>query len=237
MTYPPLNPQPDDSNSFAPNNGQFGGAGSAPAPQPPAFSQQPPAFGEQPPAFGEQPTQVMPAFGQPQPSPGEQPPAFGAYGQPAQAPAAQAYPQPGFASTAYSYPGFEQAPVQRSTKLGLIALLLALLAVVGASVAGAIFSLPIGEVAGKAAADNGGDLPDGLGWAIDAVDSFLHAEIVFWIGTALGITAFGLGIISAVQRRGRGMGIGAAIISGVGPVVFFATVLVVVAIGAVPYLP
>lgn len=58
-------------------------------------------------------------------------------------------------------------------------------------------------------------------------DLVLLAEVSFWTGTAIGITALVLGIVAIARRAGRGTGIAAVVVAALGPAVF--TLLTVVA--------
>lgn len=173
----------------------------APSPLPPYAAPNTPAPG---------PAPVAPAFGAPAPSYGAAAPA---YGVPA------AVPPIGTAR-----PG--AADPSRPATLGLVALILALVAVAGASLLSALTGFAAGEGAMRHAI---GLSPEGLenlseqeflALLSPVRDLVLWAEIGFWAGTVLGLTALGLGIAAIATRRGRGTGIGAVVVAVIGPVVY-----------------
>lgn len=59
----------------------------------------------------------------------------------------------------------------------------------------------------------------------------LWAEIMFWLGTALGLFALLGGIIAVARKRGRGMGIAAIVVAALGPALFFLAVMLMYGIG------
>jgi hypothetical protein len=97
---------------------------------------------------------------------------------------------------------------------------LSLVATVGAALVAAIASFDIGLGAGREIAGR----PTGaeFDWSIltPVREWVLLAEVSFWIGSALGVWALVQGIVAIATRRGRGAGIAAVIIAGLGPVVF-----------------
>lgn len=175
-------------------------------------------------------------------------PAAAPPGSPAEGDAARSYalppgyvPPPGFASPAGSAPGFgygataaptpatasgyppfgpAYAAPRRSRVLGVVALVLALLAAVGASMLAALASFNIGLGTGREIAIRALDAD--FDWSIltPVRDWVLLGEVSFWAGTILGITALVLGIVAIVTRRGRGAGIAAVVVAALGPVVF-----------------
>lgn len=173
--------------------------GSSPLPQPSA----PPA----PPVYGAPP--APPAFGTPfaAPLPPQAPP--GAYGVPV-----GGYSAP---MGAYAVPP-STPPAPRT--LGALALVASLIALLVIPVVGAILAFQIGEgVPVEALFTLDGD----VNWAALAPvrTLVLWSEILFWVGTAIGVLAIVLGVIAAVRKRGRGLGIAGAIIAVFGPVAFF----------------
>ena len=112
------------------------------------------------------------------------------------------------------------AGARRAGALGVVALVLALLAAVGASVLAAFASFQIGLGTGREIAMRALDAD--FDWSIltPVRDWVLLGEISFWAGTVLGIAALVLGIIAIVTRRGRGAGIAAVVIAVLGPVAF-----------------
>ncbi|GAA1650299.1 hypothetical protein [Microbacterium flavum] len=134
--------------------------------------------------------------------------------------------------------GSAPAPLPpRPRTLGLVALVVAIVAVV--------FAVVLSGATGFAAAEGAmrhaiGVSPSGLEHLseqellalLSPVRSLvLWAEIGYWTGTVLGLTALGLGIAAIVTRRGRGQGIAAVIIAAVGPLVFAVVVGLVVVAG------
>jgi len=112
------------------------------------------------------------------------------------------------------------APVRRGGALGLVALVLSLVATIGAGLFGAIASFSIGLGAGKGLA--GLPMDGSWDWSIltPVRDWVLLGEVSFWVGTVIGIWALVQGIVATVTRRGRGAGIAAIAIAAVGPLVF-----------------
>ena len=120
--------------------------------------------------------------------------------------------------------------------LGLTALILSLLTTVGASLAGGWAAFEIGR--GIADVDRLSSINGSLLRLLSPVrDIVLWAEISFWAGTLLGITAFVLGIVATVRRNGRPMAIAAIVLAAIvlaviGPVVFGAIVSMLLPLGA-----
>ncbi|WP_424935241.1 MULTISPECIES: hypothetical protein [Bacteria] len=123
------------------------------------------------------------------------------------------------------------AAARPSLGLGLTALILSLLATVGASLAGgwAAFEIGRGVVDDEHLSSLSGSLLRILSPVRDIV---LWAEISFWVGTLLGLTAFVLGIVATVRRNGRPMGIAAIVLATLGPAVFGAIVSMLLPLGA-----
>lgn len=182
---------------------------------------------------GSQPGYPPPGYAPPvgyAPPAGYVPPA--GYAGPVSSPAASqpttAYPTAAYPTAAYpgatapaaasGYPSV--APARRGAATGVIALVLALVATVGAGVAGALASFRVGLGAGREIANLPFDA--GFDWSIlsPVRDWVLLGEIAFWTGTVLGITALVLGIVAIATRRGRGAGIAAVVIAAVGPFAF-----------------
>jgi hypothetical protein len=115
-------------------------------------------------------------------------------------------------------------PVKRSSVLGVVALALAIIATVGASVLGAIASFRIGLGAGRELTSR--PLDADFDWSILApVREWVQlGEVAFWVGTALGVWALVQGVVAIVTARGRGAGIAAVIIAALGPIAFGAVV-------------
>jgi hypothetical protein len=102
-----------------------------------------------------------------------------------------------------------------------VALVVALVATVGAALGAGAAGFGIGLGTGREIAM----LPSGrdFDWSMltPVRDWVLLAETAFWIGTALGIWALVQGVIAVVKDRGRGFAIAAVVIAALGPVVFF----------------
>lgn len=115
-------------------------------------------------------------------------------------------------------------PTRRSPAVGLIALALALLATVGASIVGAIASFAVGLGAGRGITERA--FTADFDWSIltPVRDQVLLGEVAFWTGTAFGLWALVQGIVAIVTARGRGAGIAAVVIAALGPIVFGAVV-------------
>lgn len=143
-------------------------------------------------------------------------------------------PPPGYAAPAghpatTGYPGAVAqystgAPAPRGRALGTVALVLALLAAVGASLLAALASFNIGLGTGRQIAM--GALGTDFDWSIltPVRDWVLMGEIAFWAGTVIGVWALVQGIVAIATRRGRGAGIAAVVIAAVGPLIFGAVV-------------
>ena len=196
----------------------------SPAPQnPPA----PPAAWAPPSAapFGT-PTSEGPAPGHPGAAagipPGWSAPPAGAYAPPPGYAPPAGYPVAPAAVGGAAYGA--AAPAKRSGVLGMTALVLALVATVGASLVGAIASFNIGLGAGREISSRAftGDFDWGV--LTPVRDWVLLGEVSFWVGTALGVWALIQGIVAIVTSRGRGAGIAAVVIAALGPIAFGAVV-------------
>ena len=181
-------------------------------------------------------------FGPPAGADAGQPGAAGAHGAPGAQPGVPtgwsvppggAYaPPPGYAPPAgyaaapitASAPVYGAAPARRSSVRGVVALALALVATVGASLVAAIASYRIGLGAGRQI--TAGALDSDFDWSIltPVRDWVLLGEVSFWVGTALGVWALVQGVVAIVSARGRGAGIAAVIVAAQGPIVFGAVV-------------
>ena len=143
-------------------------------------------------------------------------------------PGAYQVPVGGYAQPAGGYSVPETAP-RRSGLLGVLALLFSLVAAVVTPIVVGVATYEIGRRIPEAATRV--DDFDSLAWLSPARDQVLWAELSFWTGTILGIVAIVIGILAIVRKQGRGQGIAALIISGVGPVIFFLVVLVALTLG------
>ena len=112
-------------------------------------------------------------------------------------------------------------PAPGSRGLGLGALILSLVATVGAAIVGAIAAFGIGVGAGREVALR--PISADFDWSVltPVRDWVLLAEVSFWVGTAIGIWALVQAVIAVVKGRGRGAAIAALVIAALGPVVFF----------------
>ena len=115
-------------------------------------------------------------------------------------------------------------PAKRSSALGVIALALALVATIGASLVAAIASFNIGLGAGREISSR--PFTGDFDWGVLAPvrDWVLLGEVSFWVGTALGVWALIQGIVAVVTARGRGAGIAAVVVAALGPIAFGAVV-------------
>jgi hypothetical protein len=145
--------------------------------------------------------------------------------QPYGAPAAPYLPPQDPRYAAYIQP---PAPPQPRA-LGVTALVLALVAVVGASTVLAVALVAIGAGVGPRLQ---GFTPDGgLALLSPVRDWVLVAEIAAWSGAVLGLWALVQGIVATARRRGRGAGIAAIVIAAAGPLVAGAAALLAVLAG------
>lgn len=105
--------------------------------------------------------------------------------------------------------------------LGVTALVLSLVATVGAAIAVAVAGFGIGMGAGREIALNPIDADFDWSMLAPVRDQVLLGEIAFWLGTVIGVWALVQGIVAIVKNRGRGAGIAAVVIAALGPIVFF----------------
>ncbi|MEZ3159619.1 hypothetical protein AB1K54_03635 [Microbacterium sp. BWT-B31] len=214
-------------------------------PAPPAYGAPPPAAAPEPPYEPSAPP-APPAYGAPPPGAAPVPP-FARAGAPWGAaptgqggapqhptspahPGAPAYPaipayappyaQPG-PHVALPAPGPSAGPSRTTPALGLVALIAGIFAAIGATVVASVAAWRIGVGAGHelTLVTRDGDFP----WAAltPVRDWVLLGEVSFWVGTALGLWALVQGTIAIVTNRGRGLGIAAVVLAGIGPVLFF----------------
>lgn len=175
------------------------------------------------------PQAPQPAF--PAPASGQQAPP--AYGQPAYTPPTGAY-----AAGPAGYAGLHgsfvppAAPVRASSALGIVALVLALIALLVPSVIGGIAGFEVGKGIGLIDPEVL-DAPDSIDLSLFAPvrEQVLLLEISFWLGTALGLWALVQGIVAIARRRGRGAGIAAVVIAVLAPLLYVTVVIVVLAGG------
>ena len=133
-------------------------------------------------------------------------------------------PPPGYAPPPQGYgpyvPSARPAPATRGAALGVVAFVLSVLAAVGATVLGSIAAFNIGLGTGREIAVAPMDID--FDWSIltPVREWVLLGELAFWAGTIVGIWALVQGIVAIVKNRGRGWGIAAVVIAGIGPIVF-----------------
>ncbi|WP_240642382.1 hypothetical protein [Microbacterium sulfonylureivorans] len=106
-------------------------------------------------------------------------------------------------------------------RLGVVALVVALVATVGAAISVAIAAFSIGLGAGREIAMRPIDADFDWSYLSAVREWVLLAEVTFWLGTALGLWALVQGVIALVKGRGRGAAIAAIVVAALGPVVFF----------------
>ncbi len=115
--------------------------------------------------------------------------------------------------------------------MGIVALVAAVAAMVGASIAGGIaaFSVGLGTGGQMSAQPLAGDFD----WSIlsPVRDAVLAGEVSFWIGTVLGLWALVQGTIAIVRGSGRGFGIAAVLVAALGPIAFFTAVQIGISTG------
>ncbi|MFF2488221.1 hypothetical protein ACFVSU_17585 [Microbacterium sp. NPDC058062] len=149
-------------------------------------------------------------------------PPAGAYAPPPGYAPPAGYPVAPAAASAIAYGA--PAPGKRSSALGFVALALALVATIGASLFAAIASFNIGLGAGREISSR--PFTGDFDWSVltPVRDWVLMGEVSFWVGTAIGVWALVQGIIAVVKGRGRGAGIAAVVIAALGPIAFGAVV-------------
>ena len=124
---------------------------------------------------------------------------------------------------------------KKSSLLGMLALVAALLAAVVMPIIGGVAGFQIGTLipGGIDTSDE-----DFLSVLSPARSQVLWAEIAFWAGTILGIAAIVVGIIAIRRKQGRGQGIAALVVAVIGPVIFWLAVLILISVGtAAGFLP
>lgn len=127
-------------------------------------------------------------------------------------------------------PYYSEAPAAtvapRPKGLGLTAMILSVLAMLGGIIAAIALAIAIidGEKNGRRLSDIPSDQ--------QLVITLWALTFIFW--TLLGLAGLVMGIIATVKRRGRGLGITAIILAILGPIVSFVTWVIAtfVAVGA-----
>jgi len=134
-------------------------------------------------------------------------------------PRARYAPPPGYAGLTPVYGG-TPAAAHGTSRLGVVALLAAIAAAVGAPIVAGIAAYNVGLGAGREIALR--SLMTDFDWSVltPVREWVLAGELAFWAGTALGLWALIQGIIAIVRNRGRGAGIAAVVIAALGPILF-----------------
>ncbi|TDN45322.1 hypothetical protein EDF64_103246 [Curtobacterium flaccumfaciens] len=173
-----------------------------------------PQYGSQ--QYGEQQGQYgQPQYGQPEQGQhqyGQQPYAA------ASAPASAGAP---------SWQGYEEPKAKKKT-LGVVAFIVAVLALVVAVIGGYLFGAAFGgSDAFRQSIENGGATPsDADIMALTTSSSAVIGSVLFYLGTALGLWAIVQGIVAAITKRGRGWGVFAIILAVVAAIAFVVTILI-----------
>lgn len=145
-------------------------------------------------------------------------------------------PQPPQPPAPYQQPGdprfaamIEAPAPPPSAALGRVALLLALLALVGGTVVLGVCCFLVGVQAGRTDFTAATEFD----WSLltPVRDAVLAGEITAWVATALGIWALVQGIVAIARRRGRGTGIAAVVITAAAPVIVATTAVIGFSIG------
>lgn len=149
------------------------------------------------------------------------------------------------AQSGFSAPraGFD-APVdtsrpKNSNRLGLIAFVVSLLAIVIGSILASIGGMQSGSLAqyadysGGTATIDAGTLPDSASQTAIAAGVLTVSGFLVW--GVLALWGFIQGIIAAVKNRGRGWGIAAIVLSVIGGGIVFAFFVLAGTIAAAPY--
>lgn len=198
-----------------------------PAAGPPSIPPRPPAPESAQPQYPTPPEYAT----LPYPAP---PHAQPSYAQPGQVPHPYA-PPPGYAPPPQGYgpyiPSPAPVPAAGGSGLGIVALALAVLAALGATVVGSVAGYNIGLGTGRGIALQPMDVD--FDWSILAAvrEWVLLGELSFWAGTILGIWAIVQGIVAIVKNRGRGWGIAAVVVAAIGPIAFATGVQAFLAVG------
>jgi len=109
-----------------------------------------------------------------------------------------------------------------SRTLGLVALIVAAVVVLAASIGVAIAGYPLGEAAGHAFASTPVGQSVDPAWMSSLQGWVAVLEVAFWLGTLGGMWALIQGLIAVATNRGRAFGIAASVVAVAGPVIFTA---------------
>lgn len=179
------------------------------------------AFPPAPPAAPAQPQTV------PQPQAFPQPAA--PQGVPVQAPpGAYQVPVGGYAVPQGGYIAPQTAPQASGGFLGVLALILGAIAAIAIPIVAGIAGFEIGVRVPSGIDTND---PDLLRTLSPARTQVLWAEISFWVGTALGIAAIVVGILSIVKKQRRGLGITGLVLAVLGSGIFWLVMLITLSLG------
>ncbi|PKI90519.1 hypothetical protein CW368_10040 [Actinomycetales bacterium SN12] len=161
---------------------------------------------------------VPPGAPVPQDLPVPQAPPPGAYG----------VPVGGYQAPVGGYSAPSAPPASRG--MGAVSLVAALIAALVAPAVAGVLALQIGlAVSVNDLFDRSGDFVIAALFPVRI--ETLWAEIMFWLGTVLGLFGVIGGIVAVARRRGRGMGIAAIVIAALGPGIFFLAVAIMYGIG------
>jgi len=237
----------DRSNEDRTGDGQVPNWGE---PQQPSSAADEPRYGEraaqaEPPRYGERTPEGETQYGAPQYGSqqyGEQQGQYGQYGQPQYGSqqygrpeqGQQQYGQQPYAAAsapasagAPSWQGYEEPKAKKKT-LGVVAFVVAVLALVVAVIGGYLFGAAFGgSDAFRQSIENGGATPsDADIMALTTSSSAVIGSVLFYLGTALGLWAIVQGIVAAITKRGRGWGVFAIILAVVAAIAFVVTILI-----------
>lgn len=149
-----------------------------------------------------------------------------------QAPAgAYQVPVGGYAAPTGGYAAPE-APQRRSSALGILALLLALIVAVVLPIIAGFSAWAIGYGIPDSASDLSTQDFDSLAFLSPVRDQVFWTELTFWAATILGVAAIVIGIVAIVKRRGRAQGIAGLVIAVVAPAIYFTVAFVALGFGA-----
>lgn len=140
---------------------------------------------------------------------------------------------------AFGAPAADTSRPKNSNRLGLIAFVVSLLAIVIGSILAGIGGMQSGSLAqyadysGGTATIDAGTLPDSASQTAIAAGVLTVSGFLVW--GVLALWGFIQGIIAAVKNRGRGWGIAAIVLSVIGGGIVFAFFVLAGTIAAAPY--
>jgi hypothetical protein len=193
-------------------------------------AQDAPRYGErapegETPQYGQQQQYGSAQYGEQQGQYGQQPAAsWGDQHQTQQPYAASSAPT---SAGAPAWQGYEE-PKRKKKTVGVVAFIVALLALVVAVIGGYLFGAAFGgSDAFRQSIENGGATPsDADIMALTSSSSAVIGSVLFYLGTALGLWAIVQGIVAAITKRGRGWGVFAIILAVVAAIAFVVTILI-----------